>query len=188
MRLYRFLVILSGLLVQGSPVWASPAQILIIRHAEKPFQGNELNAKGLQRAQALVQFFTSRPSVTEHGAPIAIFAAAPGSSGGSIRSMQTVQPLADHLGMKLHTYTKSQTQEMVNLILSSPQFDGKTVLICFSHGNIAEIAQMAGAVSAPRSWDGAVFDRVWKVDLNVTGQVTRFQDIPENVLPGDSQT
>lgn len=36
---------------------AAPAQIIIIRHAEKPPEGNQLSIKGMERAAALIPFF-----------------------------------------------------------------------------------------------------------------------------------
>lgn len=37
----------------ASTTWATPAQVLVIRHAEKPDEGNDLSPKGEKRAQSL---------------------------------------------------------------------------------------------------------------------------------------
>lgn len=160
--------------------WATPAQVLIIRHAEKPAQGNELSPKGQSRAQSLIGFF--KPL-----APVAIYAASPDKPGGSIRSIQTVEPTASALGLQLQTqFTASQVQELASVVLNSPELDGKVVLICWAHSQIPEIAAALGAEQAPSSWNGSVFDRVWRLDFK-QGQVMSFLDLPQHVLPGDSK-
>ena len=56
---------------------AMPAQVVIIRHGEKPAEGNGLNARGFQRAAALPQFFQNNPTVTAFGPAAAIYAMKP---------------------------------------------------------------------------------------------------------------
>ena len=68
-------------LFQTSLVWATPAQILIIRHGEKSEDGNGLSERGFARARALVQFFSSQPSMLEFGTPVAIYAGSPDKPG-----------------------------------------------------------------------------------------------------------
>jgi hypothetical protein len=61
------------------------------------------------------------------------------------------------------------------------------VLICWQHGEIPALAQALGVDSAPEEWSDDVFDRVWAIDFE-GGEVSKFQDLPQHVLPGDSPT
>jgi hypothetical protein len=68
--------LLAFLFILSAPAWnaavsAAPAEIIMIRHGEKPPSGNELNDQGWQRANALAGFFTSEPAVLTFGTPVA---------------------------------------------------------------------------------------------------------------------
>ena len=177
---------LAVLALLTRPALAAPAQVIIIRHAEKPETGNQLSPQGFQRAGALVDFFEHAPAVNQHGTPAAIYAMAPKGANGSLRPIQTVTPLADALGLTINkTYLRDQLTALVQDILGNPGYQGKMVLVCWEHNVIPEMVQDFGWTSAPDSWAGEVFDRAWI--LNFTGdKVTSFQDAPEHVLPGDS--
>ncbi|MBM3300403.1 MAG: hypothetical protein FJY85_10650, partial [Deltaproteobacteria bacterium] len=75
---------------------AMPAQVMILRHAEK-FEDRRrihLNPRGQTRAKALAQFFQSDPRVLEHGVVAAIIAQRPSDRKRSVRCEETVEPLA----------------------------------------------------------------------------------------------
>ncbi len=166
--------------------WAAPAQVIIIRHGEKPDSGPDLDERGYQRAQALVGYFQNNPAVTQFGPPAAIYAMDPKREGGSMRAIETVQPLAQALGLSVNTdYTRKQIQPLVSDIMSNPAYDGKMVLICWEHSVIPDIAQAFGWTAAPRSWPGNAFDRTWILTFQ-GDQVVNFVDAPQNLLPGDS--
>ena len=165
---------------------AAPAQVILIRHAEKPASGNELDSQGWRRANALVGFFESTPSMTRFGTPAAIYAMAPKDTNGSLRPIETVTPLADSLGLKINTgYKKEELAGLVNDIMKTRAYDGKMVLVCWEHKMIPEIVDEFGWNAAPQSWDGSVFDRAWVLNFN-GNKVVSFEDIPQRLLPGDS--
>ena len=138
-----------------SRVYATPAQVVIIRHAEKPDEGNELSPQGWLRAKALPQFFNSNKTVNQFGLPAAIYAGAPKHSDSSVRSIQTVTPYAESLGMTIHTeFVKDDFEAMVSEVLNSNAYDGHTVIICWEHDDIPEIAHLFGANDAPDKWKG----------------------------------
>jgi broad specificity phosphatase PhoE len=179
----------------SAPALAAPAQIIIIRHAEKPETGSELNAKGAKRAEALVWFFKAEPAVTRYGTPAAIYAAAPKNEDSSVRSIQTVTPLARALRLPINTdFTRGQTHKIVVDIMENPAYKGRMVLICWQHTNITEIVKELADYKGswndaqyflPGKWPDEAFDRAWV--LNFTkGKVVSFQDVPQRLLPGDS--
>ena len=178
---------LLGLLLAASGASAAPAQVVIIRHGEKPPEGDELDERGWQRARALVEFFKSSPRVTRHGAPAAIYAMDPKAGGGSLRPIQTVTPLAQSLGLGIdHRYKKDQLPELVKLIMEDRRLDGRMVLVCWEHKVIPTLLRDFGWSSGPDKWKGSVFDRAWVLNFQ-DGKPTSFEDVPEHVLPGDSE-
>ena len=185
----------AAALACAAPAFAAPAQVIIIRHAEKNEYGTELSASGFKRADALVKFFQTVPAVTRYGAPAAIYAAAPKNEDSSIRSIQTVTPLARALRIDINAgFTRGQTHKLARAIMEDPAYEGWMVLISWQHGNIpnvirdlAEYNNSGQAVqnSLPYEWPDEAYDRVWILDL-YRGRVVSFKDIPQRLLPGDS--
>ena len=190
MRVLQALLVAA--LIGAGTAAAEPAQVILIRHAEKPAVGPELSAQGFKRAEALVKFFRNNPAVTAYGTPVAIYAAAPKHEDSSVRSIQTVTPLARAIRVNIDTsFTRGQTNKIVRAIMEEPAYDGRMVLVCWQHTNLVEIAQNLAAynnsprVSIPLVWPDETFDRVWILDLK-SGKVTAFKDLPQRLLPGDS--
>lgn len=179
----------------AAPAFAAPAQVILIRHAEKQLEGNQLSEKGYKRAEALVNFFLTAPAVTGYGTPAAIYAAAPKNEDSSIRSIQTVTPLARTLGLTINTgFTRGQAHKLVADIMENPKYTGRMVLVCWQHGHLTDIVRElaeyspygpAAQVAFPVEWHDARFDRAWIIDL-YRGRVVSFKDIPQRLLPGDS--
>ena len=176
---------LSALVLAVSAA-AAPAEIIIIRHAEKPTDGPTLDARGYERANALVRLFESDPRVLTFGKPAAIFSARPSKAGGSVRSIETMVPTAKALGIMSDTrFSKEDIPALVRAVLTNPAFDGKTVLVCWEHKKIPDIVRAFGWTSAALSWDDAVFDRLWILDFD-EAKPARFRDLPQRLLDGDS--
>ena len=193
--LFNLFFCAAAALACGAPAFAAPAQVVIIRHAEKQEYGNQLSEKGFRRAEALVNFFLSVPAVTGYGTPVAVYAAAPKNEDSSIRSIQTVTPLARALNITINTdFTRGQAHKLVKDIMENPRYTGRMVLICWQHGHTTDIVRElaeyspygpAAEISLPGEWPDARFDRAWIIDL-YRGRVTSFKDIPQRLLPGDS--
>ena len=174
------------LLLIESSVWAMPAQVILIRHGEKPEIGKELNERGWQRANALPGFFKGNPDVNEFGFPVAIYAMAPKDDEGSVRAIQTVTPLAQVLHQKiLSNYKKKSIEALVEEIRTSHAYDGKMVLICWEHKVIPEIALALGLKNGPQKW-GSVYDRAWVLTFK-GNEVSHFKNVAQHLLPGDSE-
>jgi hypothetical protein len=186
MRSPLFLV---AVLAAAVPAAAAPAQVIIIRHGEKPASGPDLDEQGYARAQALVDFFEHAPSVTRFGPPAAIYAMDPKDADGSQRPIETVTPLADALHLAIDAdYKREKIPELVHDVMTNAAADGRTVLICWEHKAIPDIARAFG-VASPPDWKGKVFDRAWVLTYKGTVEgsaVWDFADVPEHVLPGDS--
>ncbi len=165
---------------------SGPAQVIVIRHGEKPPVGNHLNDRGRARAQALVGFFKNSPEATQYGTPAAIYAMKPSSDDGSFRPIETVTPLAQSLGLQIiEDYAKKDGLAMIQAIMSNANYAGKMILICWEHHDIVNLVHDLGWDSGPDTWKGDVFDRAWVLNFE-NGKPVSFKDVPEHILPGDS--
>jgi len=160
------------------PCFALPAQVILLRHAEKPFpiEGSHLSEEGWARARALAQTFAHDPELTRFGKIAALYATQPDQPDGSVRSIETLEPTAEALGLPIRdSYTKLAIAPLVAEVLNEPSLHQKTVVICWEHKRIPEIAKALGANDAPREWSGKVYDRLWVLRFGPQGQV-RFED------------
>lgn len=165
---------------------AMPAEVLLIRHGEKPPQGAELNQQGWQRAKALPTMFHNRDEFRKYGLPVALFAMRPDHDGGSIRAIQTLQYVSKDLGIAINTdFTRDQISELVQKIKTDKSLDGQMVVICWEHKVLIDIAKAFGK-STPPPWPGKQFDRVWALDFNSSGTLISFNNFPQRLLPGDN--
>ena len=165
---------------------ATPAEIIFLRHAEKPAVGAELNERGWARAKALVPLFTHDERVLEHGPAVAIFAMRPAGKNGSVRAIQTMEATGRALGVTLDTrLTRDEIAPLVKAIMGTPAYEGKTVVVCWEHKVIPEMLKAFGWADGPRKWPDEVYDRLWVLDFT-QGKPTRFRDLPQKILPGDS--
>lgn len=157
-----------------------PTQIQIIRHAEKPADpaSRQLSARGLERAQKIAE-----KHVRLFGTVERLFAAA--DSDKSVRSLATITPLAKVLDRPIDSDFKSENYEDLAKLLLNGVTTGTSILICWHHDDLPELAHKLGAHEAPAKWQFTVFDRIWRLEFGRDGIVT-FKDLPQNLLPGDS--
>ncbi len=164
------------------PCFALPAQVILLRHAEKPYpeEGSHLSEEGWARARALSDYFLKSPEATRFGKVAGLYAVRPDRPDGSVRSIETLTPTSQALRVKIQTgFTKLEVSALVQEILKSPAFDGRTVVVCWEHKRIPEIAKALGAKDAPEEWGGKVYDRLWYLRFDSTGRV-EFLDLPQN--------
>lgn len=162
----------------GAVALAKPGQVIIIRHGEKPAEGDDLTVKGRERAAALAPFFQDGDY-----RPVAIYACSPSEEHHSRRCVETATPLAEAMKMTLKTFHHGDFAPMAKEILSCPEYDGKIVLICWSHKEIPAVAAALGVADPPK-WRGEVFDRLWIIRFS-DGKAT-MHDAPQRLLYDDS--
>ena len=143
-----------------------PAHIILIRHAEKPAdpRNPHLSRAGVRRAQRLVSFITTDPAMTRFGLPAAVFATRTTKDDNGQRTQETVAPLAQALKLPVQApYLGKDYAQLAKQILADPAYAGKTVLICWNHEEIPQLAAALGIAPDPPKWKGSVFDRVYVI-------------------------
>jgi hypothetical protein len=187
-QLLGLAVFFLGLPACAEEAKSYPAHVLLLRHAEKPpilAESADLSARGKERARALPELFKkseARPAAL----PTPDFLFATKDTASSRRPRKTVAPLAESLGLKIdRRYAKDEFGRLAANLLSDPKYASKTVLICWHHGTLPDLARSLGAAGAPKGWKDAVFDRVWRIDYDAKGKAI-FRDLPQRLLAGDS--
>jgi hypothetical protein len=192
----------AGRWAEGRPAGGGkqPRYVLIIRHAEKPEDANDihLTSRGAGRAAALPSLFLIPPAFPTKPArfPTPDFLFATKKSHKSDRPAETVRPLAKALGdMHIHDqHADDDFQAVVDHVFGDAKYVGKTVLICWHHGKIPKLARAVSEQAknkgdlrarVPKRWDDKVFDRVWQFTFDGQGGA-KFADRPQRLLYGDS--
>src|SRR5690242_7995020 len=166
------------------------ANILLIRHGEKPADHNDigLNIAGQERAMAYIIYFqnlqiNSKPVKLHH-----LFATA--QSAHSNRSYLTIQPLAQQLNLKINNSFSDRDQDivaLVNYIQSDPQFNDSNILICWHHENLLEIAKNLGALphTLPRDWPDEAFGWLIQLSFDAHGGLISSTTLEEKLMYDD---
>lgn len=127
---------------------AMPAQVIIVRHAEKdPVSRQLINPQGLERPAALTYYLTQTDYLLNFGLPVVIFASRsiPISDRIVPRTIETMMPVAEFLSLPIHSpYNGYQVHEMANFVLTNPRYNGKNVLICWNHSSIFDLVNAFG--------------------------------------------
>jgi hypothetical protein len=179
MNKFKFLVLLV-LMVSFTHIHALPNKVIVVRHGEKA-TGVHLDNKGWQRAAALISYFGAsshfsidpRWQVSDTSAvfspPFAIYAPRP-EANDCVRPLETTIPLAQELGLPVHIcYGRNQLAELAHLILTTPQNDGKEILIIYEHHRIPDlinqlILQAGGNILNLAAYPDNRFDLVYVID------------------------
>ncbi|HEX5706995.1 MAG TPA: hypothetical protein VFX96_06850 [Pyrinomonadaceae bacterium] len=142
------------------------ANIILIRHAEKPTKGALLSVAGQERAWAYTVFFQNY-ALDAGSPPVKIdYLFSSADSAASQRPRLTITPLSQALGLTIsHDYPDKQYKEFAATINGNPAYNNSTLLICWHHGEILKLASALGAKASqmpkeanwPAKWPGDVF-------------------------------
>lgn len=164
------------------PSFALPSQVILLRHAEKPYpvEGSHLSEEGWARARALASYFSEAPDAIQFGKIAALYAVRPDEPTGSVRSIETLTPTSQAIKIKIESkFTKLEVSALAKEILQSPKLQGRTVVVCWEHKRIPEIARALGATDAPSEWGGKVYDKLWYLRFDSSGKVEFVERIQE---------
>ena len=184
MKLLAFCLFLSAL-ASGAP----PAQIILLRHGEKPDDADaeHLSARGKERALALVSLL-GRGAPLTHNAPVAaLYATRITKHNRSQRTGETLAPLSKDLALPVNmAYDSDNYSLLVRSVLNNPAYSGKTVIVCWTHHDIAQLAAAFGVRPGPDHWKEKTFDRLWIITYR-EGRV-ELRDAPQRLLKGDAKS
>ena len=162
-----------------------PSAILILRHAEKPgdpstdqeSDGIHLSSLGQIRAVALSVYIPAN-------LPKLDFLFASKQSRHSNRSVETITPLSKAIGVRIDsTYADGDYTAFSQNVLTDAKYIDKTILVCWHHTRIPELATSFGVVRPP-AWPNRMFDRIWMIDYR-NGKAMLHNN-PQMLLYGDS--
>jgi phosphohistidine phosphatase SixA len=133
-----------------------PKRIILMRHGDKTddSEDEDLSDAGMDRARHLATYIPET-----FGKPDMVIATA--QSKHSDRPMETVQPLADTLGLRIqHDFKNKEFSDLVDEIFNDPDYKNKTIVICWHHGNLPAIAALLGAPagSYPDPWPADAYN------------------------------
>jgi broad specificity phosphatase PhoE len=187
--------------------------ILLVRHGEKPGGGCakdtdgdvNLSQAGADRAQAYVGYLRSFTARTADGTssvtvrPDFLFAARDGSS--SHRPVETLTPLAQATGLPFDTGIKD-ADYATRLVpaLGDGRYADSTVVICWHHGTLVQLAEqlllvngqrrpdLPAASTWPATYDCETFGWLFQIRYDANGIVqpgwTRC--LNEQLMPDDT--
>jgi hypothetical protein len=144
---------------KAPPVPQGPLlRIVIIRHGEKPTEGDNLSEAGLARALAL-------PDVLNHllpRPPDFTYVPRIGTDKEEttrVRMMQTVLPYAVQHNLTINS--DYAPDEVKGLVKELRRLRG-TVLLVWEHHNIVKIAEALG-IEEPQQWPDDDYDSIWTI-------------------------
>lgn len=128
-----------------------PTVVYLVRHAEKADAGSsqdpknpQLTAEGVRRAEDLVALLRDAGVTRLH-------------STDYLRTMQTVDPLAKHLGLEIETYDPRDPAGFAKMLKESP---GRHVVS--GHSNtVPPLVELLGGDPGPPIDEAAEYDRLY---------------------------
>jgi hypothetical protein len=168
MRLVFLLLILCGSFTMGSCQKKS-LRVVIIRHGEKPDNGDNLNCQGLNRAMALPKVLFAKYGVANE---IYIPTINAGNKTKSARMFQTITPYAVKYNLDINSsYDTEDYKQVAKDVLQ----DKGTIILCWEHNAIPHIAKALGVQGNIRDWPDNDFDSIWVINYK-NGEATLTAD------------
>lgn len=133
-------------------------RIIIIRHGEKPDQGENLSCQGFNRALQLADVLHKK-----FGTPDYIFVPTinTGKKTGTARMYQTIVPFAVKYNLRINTkYDVDDTKGLAQDVLKR----NGTVLLVWEHKHIDKILKALG-IDTGDKWPDGDFDSIWVISF-----------------------
>jgi hypothetical protein len=137
-----------------------PQKIIIIRHGEKPAEGDNLSCMGQNRALMLSTVLYSKFKTVNY---IFVPSLKTGKSTHEARMYQTIIPYAVKYNLDINS--RNEVGDAVGLAQDIMKRTG-TVLVVWEHNNIPMIASALGIKDEKLKWKGDDFDTIWIITFN----------------------
>ncbi|WP_460583940.1 histidine phosphatase family protein [Hymenobacter arcticus] len=160
------LYLLYALSPLAPPVLKDPTlRVILIRHGEKPDEGDNLTCAGLNRALALPAVL-NRLMPTPPNRTYVPLIGTDGKKTTSVRMFQTVTPYAVQHNLVLNS--DYATDNIEGITQDIRQRRG-TVLLVWEHNSIVEIANKLG-IKEVEDWPDTDFDSIWTITFSGGGR------------------
>lgn len=162
----------------GFRVFSYAQTVVIIRHAEKPLKGNNLNCQGLNRSLKLPAVLYSK-----FGIPAYVYVPSLDNnvSTGHARMFQTVIPLAAKYNLKINSkYTETDTTGLATEIKKQKG----VVLVVWKHSIILPIVRALGVKRFNKPWGDDDYDSIWII--NYKNGTAKISFDKEGLMPSTS--
>ncbi len=172
--LFIALLILCGF-SQSSCSQNTPAlKVVLIRHGEKPDEGDNLTCQGLNRSMQLPKVLYAK-----FGLPSAIFVPSPGVGKRTkyARMYQTIVPFAVKYNLAINS---AYTEEDYKSLVKDVETRTGTVFVVWEHNGIEALAAQFG-YKKQLKWPADDFDSIWILTIK-NGDVQLTQD-KEGITP-----
>lgn len=156
--------------------------IILVRHAEKPATGTGLALAGQMRAQAYSLFFQNYAVNGQNLQFDYLFAS--DDSENSDRPRLTVTPFSKASGLPINDkYKDKDFQKLADHIQKHDKYNNSSILICWHHGEILNLAnalgvnpaQLPASATWPAKWHGDVFGWTLKLVFDANGNIVNDQ-------------
>ena len=153
-------------------------RIVIIRHGEKPDDGDNLSCKGFNRALALPDVLYNKFKV-----PSKIFVPAINNkkSASQLRMIETITPFA--VKYNLNIDSKFDVDDVNDLAAALMKINGYA-LVVWEHKKIDNLLKQLGVNDNNKKWDDNDFDSIWIIDYKNGKPVLSIDK--ENLKPADA--
>jgi hypothetical protein len=181
-KLAFLLIACLGVLLSGSTACVEAGggtkhlKIFLIRHAEKPDDGDHLSCKGLNRSLALpgvLYPMIGRPDYSY------VAKVSGGSSTGHVRMLETIVPFAVKYDLKVSD--KFDEEDVDGLAKDVLKKEG-TVLIVWDHSRLESVARALGVVDNTLTWSSDDYDGIWVITFSKG--IARLDKQREGLTPG----
>jgi hypothetical protein len=147
------LVVAAGIYGYAITPFKDELKVIIIRHGEKPANGNNLSCQGLNRALQLPAVIQKKFGIPDY---IYIPSVSDGTSTSHARMFQTATPLAVKYNLSINSQFDEKNAKDVSDDIKAKK---GTVLVVWEHSAIPAIAKRLG-IGNPGRW-GNSFDTIW---------------------------
>ena len=143
-------------------------KVVIIRHGEKPKDGDNLSCQGQNRALQLAAVLHHKLNLPKY---IYVPALKSDDSTKHSRMFQTISPFAIKYNIAINSkYGADENEKIAKNVFKK----SGTVLMVWEHNAIQQLANTLG-IDNPPQWDDADFDSIWVISYS-DGKATLSMD------------
>lgn len=154
---------------------AGVQRVVIIRHGEKPDNGDNLSCKGFNRSLQLPAVLYAKYKVPDK---IFVPSMGNGKSANHVRMFETITPFAIKYNVNINSkYDVDNVKEMAAAIMKTNSY----ALVVWEHDKIDNLVKALGADAKGMKWSGDDFDSIWVITFK-NGKATVSID-KENINP-----